>query len=169
MTPNLSRPQLYCGMLLALAIGFATESAVAQRQVPQFKDFAVTETYTGANARLILTEEHKRFRTRLEAARKMRPNFAGHYIVTTWGCGSGCLLGAVIDARTGKVYQWDFSICCWDSIADDNFNPIEFRLNSRLIVFSGARNEEEGDTGAHFYKFENGRLVHLRSILEPQQ
>ena len=51
---------------------------------------------------------------------------------------------------------------------DDNFRPIEFRLNSKLIVFSSARNEKD-DNGVHFYKFENGRFVHLRSVLKPEK
>lgn len=170
MRSKVSRVQLYRLLLsLAFVITLSDASAVAQRRVPQFKDFAVTEIYSGESAPLILSEEDRRFRTRLKEAARKKPNFAGHYILTTWGCGSGCLLGAVIDAKTGKVYQWDFSICCWDSIADDNFKPIEFRLNSSLIVFSGARNEKEGDTGAHFYNLENGRFVHLQSILKQEQ
>jgi hypothetical protein len=40
--------------------------------------------------------------------------------------------------------------------------------SNKLIVFSGARNEKEGDNGAHFYKFENGRFIHLRSAPEPE-
>jgi hypothetical protein len=41
------------------------------------------------------------------------------------------------------------------------------RLNSKLIVFAGARNEKEGDVGTHFYKFEGGRFVHIKSIMKP--
>ena len=52
---------------------------------------------------------------------------------------------------------------------DDKFQPIEVRLNSSLIVFSGARNEKEGDVGTHFYKLVNGRFVHLKSVLKKSQ
>ena len=52
---------------------------------------------------------------------------------------------------------------------DDKFNPIEIRPATRLIVFSGLRNEKDGDDGAHFYQFENGRSVHIRSVLKPGQ
>ncbi len=167
VSPLVLHVQRYCLMLSTLfAVPLLAESALPQSRVPQFKDFPVSEAYIGKNAPLILTDEDRMFRTRLREAAKAKPNFAGQYILTAWGCGSGCRTGAVIDAKTGKVFQWDFSICCWDSLADDNFKPIEFRLNSKLIVFSGARNEEEGDEGAHFYKFENGRFVHLRSILK---
>lgn len=75
-------------------------------------------------------------------------------------------MGAIIDARTGKVHWWNFSVCCGGYDTDEKSEPIAVRLNSKLIVFSGARNEEEDDVGKHFYKFENGRFVHLRSILK---
>ena len=167
MKPKLSRVLLYAA-LLSLAFPFIawTETAMAQRRVPQFKDFPVDEAFVGKNAPVIITRDDRMFRTRIREAARGKPNFAGHYIVTTWGCGTSCLMGAAIDAKTGKVYWWNFSVCCWNDI-DENFRPIEFRLNSRLIVFSGVRNEKEGDDGAHFYKFEKGRFVHVRSVSKP--
>ena len=159
LIPSYSMKALICGFLLT---PFLVDSISAQNRVPQFKDYPA-EAFSGPNAALVLTRDDRTFRTRLREASKEKPNFAGHYILKAWGCGTSCLMGAVIDAKTGRVHWWNFSICCWNSI-DDNFKPIEFRLNSKLIVFSGARNEKEGDEAAHFYKFENGRFVHLRSV-----
>ena len=167
MNPKVSHIRLYASISVAVALTLWTGSVVAQRRMPQFKDYPVSETYIGKNAPLILTREDKMFRTRLREAAREKPNFAGHYILTAWGCGTSCLMGAVIDAKTGKVYWWNFSICCWGYDVDDKFRPIEFRLNSKLIIFSGVRNEKDGDDGAHFYKFENGRFVHLRSVSKP--
>ena len=168
MKSKVLRVRLYASILsVAFAFTLLSETAAAQRRVPQFKDFPVSDAYIGKNAPLILTRADRMFRTRLKEASTEKPNFAGHYILTAWGCGTSCLMGAVIDAKTGKVYWWNFSICCWRHI-DDNFQPIEFRLNSKLIVFSGIRNEKEGDEAAHFYKFENGRFIHLRSLPKSQ-
>jgi hypothetical protein len=33
------------------------------------------------------------------------PNFAGHYIVIVWGCGTGCIQMAMSNADTGAVYD----------------------------------------------------------------
>jgi hypothetical protein len=152
---------LLVGTLLLLAI---CSTALGQSGVPQFKDYSAGEIYSGPTAPVQLSRDDLTFKTRLRwAAKHDKPNFAGHYILTTWGCGAECLMGAVIDARTGKVSWWDFTICCWGA-TDDKFNPIEFRPDSKLIVFSGLRNEKEGDDGAHFYRFDNGRFVHLRSV-----
>ncbi len=32
-------------------------------------------------------------------------NFASYYVLITWGCGSGCVTGALVDIRDGKVYS----------------------------------------------------------------
>lgn len=37
--------------------------------------------------------------------------FAGHYKVATWACGSTCQTGAIIDLRSGRVY-WDNRLFC---------------------------------------------------------
>lgn len=41
---------------------------------------------------------------------------------------------------------------------------IEFRVNSRLVAFRGARNEGVGDEGTHYYEFKDGKFVHLKSV-----
>ena len=151
-------------------ISFSPRAGLAQSSVPRFKDYPAGEIYKGPTAPLVLKRDDLTFKSRLRwAAKNQKPNFAGHYLLTTWGCGAECVMGAVIDVKTGKVYWWGFSTCCWGSDTDDKFNPIEFRLDSRLIVFSGLRNEKEGDDGAHFYRFDDGRFVHIRSVLKPGQ
>ena len=34
-----------------------------------------------------------------------------------------------------------------------------------LIVFSGARNEKEGDVGTHYYEFRAGKFILIKSVL----
>ena len=166
---NASTLALKFALVVLVSVMFAG-SGGAQKRIPQFRDYPVSEAYIGKTASLALARDDRMFKTRLAwAAKNQRPNFAGHYILTTWGCGTTCLMGAIINARTGKVHWWGFSICCWSSDADDKFQPIEFRLNSKLIVFSGARNEKDGDVGAHFYKFENARFIHVKSVLKENQ
>lgn len=135
----------------------------AQNGIPRFKDYPVKTVYRGKNAPLLLTGDARTFKTRLREALKGKPNFAGHYIVTTWGCGTGCQVGAMIDARTGKVYYLPFPVAQTYEV-DEDFRPVEFRLNSKLIIFSGFRVDTDEDAGARFYKFENGRFKFLKFI-----
>jgi hypothetical protein len=72
-------------------------------------------------------------------------------------------MGALIDAKTGHVYWMPFTISSWPPIVDA---PIAYRLDSTLIVFSGIRNEKDGDSGTHYYQFKDGRFVLINSVLE---
>lgn len=137
--------------------------SLAQNGIPQFKDYPVKTVYRGKNARLLLSRDARTFKTRLREASKGEPNFAGHFIVTIWGCGTGCQVGAVIDARTGKVFWLPFPVGQTSEV-DEDFRPVEFRLDSKLIVFSGVRVDRDEPEGARFYKFENGRFKFLKFI-----
>lgn len=153
-------------LLLASAIVLGIASTVsAQDGAPRFEDYAVRESYAGpSHAPVLTTRAQREYRTRLREAASERPNFAGRYIVTKWGCGTECVMGAVIDAKTGKVIMLPFSLCCWGVDVPDDFEPFVFRLDSRLIVFDGARDENESDRGKHYYTIENGRLKELKSV-----
>ena len=91
-------------------------------------------------------------------AASQKPNLADHYIVTALRCGAECLMGAVIDANSGIVSWLPFTLCCWTSNVD---RPIEYSLDSRLIVFAGERNEQAGDDGNHYYEFRAGKFVEI--------
>jgi len=60
----------------------------------KFKDYAIkdADAFQGTPARLqIVEEKHRTFRTAITDAARKGPNFAGHYTVAEWGCGSGCM------------------------------------------------------------------------------
>ena len=153
--------------IAAMALFVCTCSVSGQTGVPRFNDYQVNEHFAGKTAPLVLSREARMYRTRLKEAARERPNFDGHYVVTTWGCGTECIMGAIVDARTGAVFMLPTTLCCWGANVDDKFNPVEFPLNSKLIILSGARNEKEGDDATRFYKFEHNRLVLIRSISRP--
>lgn len=154
-------------LILSLTLVFAIfgKSAFGQRSTPKFSSYPASIVKIKKNAPIRLTKADMQFRTRLRwATRDMKPNFAGHYILTAWGCGASCLGGAAIDALTGKVYSWKFSVCCWPLQTDENFRPIDFRLNSKLIRFTGLRNLKENDDGDHYYIFDSNKYQFLRTI-----
>lgn len=147
--------------LLLLAVYPQAQSDAA---VPKFEDYHLQEQYKGKTAMpIITTKDDREFRTRLRDGARGKANFAGHYVLTVWGCGAQCLMGAAIDARTGKVYWLPFTVCCWPVEVE---HPLDFRLDSSLIVFTGSRNEEGG--GVYYYKFDNGQFTLLRAIQKLQ-
>jgi len=159
------------GRRVALTLSILLPTAVlSQPPPPRFADFPAQGKYSGKNSAVMLrNKDDREFRTRLRTAARQPPNFAGHYILTAWGCGAECLAGALIDANSGEVYWFPNTICCWAADVDDKSRPIEFHLDSRLIIFSGVRNEKEGDDGTHFFEFRDGKFLHLKSNIKTAQ
>jgi len=150
----------------SFALGIAAISAAFGQttSVPQFHAYqSETPAVIGRAAPLRLDSAFARqFRTRLREGAKLTPNFAGKYRLVQWGCGTTCVAGAVIDRNTGRVVPLPFTVCC--SVAHDEvFSAIEFRPDSRLIVFKGLRNEE-GVDGMHFYTFDGHRFSFVTTV-----
>ena len=55
-----------------------------------FKSNPIAERY-----RTVITEKYN----------ELEVNFASYYVITTWGCGSGCVTGVMVDIRDGFVYS----------------------------------------------------------------
>lgn len=89
------------------------------------------------------------YATVLRDAARRTPNFAGHYVLASWGCGASCIMSAAIDAKTGTVTWLPFTVCCWEANIGE---PLEFRPNSRLLIVHGSRDEQ--GSGIHYYNFE---------------
>ncbi|MBI4479763.1 MAG: hypothetical protein HY651_07040 [Acidobacteria bacterium] len=68
------------------------------------------------------------------------PNFAGHYFVITWGCGTGCLGIVVVDAITGRIFPPPLSIDKRNPLAIPQFGMysalFDYRVDSRLFAMS---------------------------------
>ncbi|MFQ6371756.1 lipocalin family protein [Shewanella sp. YIC-542] len=58
-------------------------------------------------------------------------NFAGHYVVVNWGCGSSCLDGVMVDVRDGKIYHLP-SLEGYSDIG----NGVDHKADSILLVTS---------------------------------
>lgn len=144
----------------------ATAQPLETGPLPLFASFPAGPAFTGRN-RLVFRGEDVPFRTRLREAAAHRPDFAAHYVLATWGCGMECISGAAIDVRTGRVVWLPGTLCCWypDRTSTlDMVEPLRFRLNSRLLIMRGRRNERDGDDGDHYYVIQGDHFVHLRTV-----
>ncbi|MDM5177720.1 hypothetical protein PO883_11005 [Massilia sp. DJPM01] len=123
----------------ALALVLAALPGLAGA-APRFGDYPAAAIYQGPSARPLLANAQSRnYATRLRAAASGKPDFAGRYVLATWGCGASCTMSAAIDARTGAVTWLPFTVCCWDADVEDH---LEYKLDSRLLIVHGARNEQ---------------------------
>lgn len=128
--------------ILFLAAIFSALAAVgsAQTKTPTFKRYAA-KVVTIKNIKVNL-KSHKTanmYRTNLRNAAKEGVNFAGHFVLATWGCGTDCSQSAVVDARGGRVFFPEILDIVGISYCDllENVEPIVFKADSRLLVLSG--------------------------------
>ncbi len=115
-----------------------TSSALAQDvSLPRFEDYPAAKGFSVKPVAAVIAGEQARYyRTRIRRRAKDGPNFGGHYTVVTWGCGSGCLRFAVVDARTGRVY-FNPKATNVSTVPHQDEDSLQFRLDSRLLVVSG--------------------------------
>lgn len=163
--------------ITAMLLCSLTSSVMAQKRLPRFEDYPVNERYAGKTAPLILSSpEVREYRTRLREGSREKPNFAGHFIIWTWGCGGGgCLEGGIIDVRNGRVVLLP-SVCCgsFDSTGNEIHYPLEYHVNSSLIVLYGhiAQDDRSGplpksvrhQEAVFYYKVENDCLKLIRAV-----
>lgn len=110
------------------------------------------------------------FRTKITEGAQEGPNFAGHYTITTWGCGTGCVQFAIINAKTGDVFMPPFYIAGGMNVQQEKLQeeyPLQFKPDSKLLVVIGSRNEK--GEGVYFYKWENDKLTLIHSAMELKQ
>ncbi len=100
-----------------------------------FKDYKV-DVYEGklADPDFETNPEAKMFITRIKEGCKEGINFAGHYTLIYWGCGTSCQYGVVVNRKTGEIIDGYQS-----SLGS------EFRKNSKLIIFNSDFIEENSE------------------------
>lgn len=142
---------------IVLAAGFG-DAARAAKPVPEFGNFPVARAWHGKVAPTVLqSEQDHRFATRLRELSGKRPNFAGHYAFSSWGCGAACTMAVAVDVETGDTVWLPFTVCCWNA---EVRQPVEYRPDSKLVIVRGSRNET--GNGTYYYLFDQHRFTLLR-------
>ena len=154
---------------IALAAMLAVASAAsAAETAPAFADYPAAATYAGRNAAPILAApEARRFRTMIRDGARQKPNFDGHYIVASWGCGTDCETGAIIDAVSGQVISLPVVAGSPDDATPESAH-FDYRSDSRLLVMNGMIGEEP-PMGSHYFEFDGKRLRKLRTVVKPEK
>ena len=163
-------------IILPIAVAMFIVSVQAQgNATPKFT--AYHATVEKPRVRAIDFRENpdaRTFRTRLSEALRRGVNFAGHYVLAGWGCGTGCISGAIIDARTGDVFWPEqlYAVGVWygkDEYADE---PVAYRKNSRLLIITGIPGQKDDNTpdkpsGVYYYEWKNNRLREIKFVPKP--
>lgn len=145
----------------------------------------MTQIFSGSPVRPIFaTAEQKRYRTRIRngvlnregvwngswknPVKASAPNFAGHYFVIRWGCGSNCLMMAIVDAETGKIYNPPLSgpgtelYVSLDMLGD---REIDFEPQSTLMVLRNACKVARSECGVYSFNWHDDRFTLVKRTL----
>lgn len=173
--------------LVLISTILSTPIAWAQQGgIPRFEDYAVTEMFMGTPAAPIFsTPETRAFRSRIRNGvstgagvwngswknpiEGRGPNFAGHYFVIRWGCGSECVTMAIVDAKTGNVYNPPLSFSASLQVPLDNLSDmdVDFRPDSSLLVLrNGCRDFTNRKTcGEYYCNWKDNRFVLVKFVI----
>ena len=154
-------------LLIVCALAASASSAQPAR-LPQFSDYPAGAAYRGRVAPLVESSSPtaRMYRTATRQAMAEGVNFAGHYVVAMWGCGTGCMSGHIVDARIGRA------------VTDLPFATphVEYHPDSRLIAVNTPAEIYEmygGDPESpipsqyqsSYWVLEGSELRHLGSLL----
>jgi hypothetical protein len=134
---------------------------------PRFRDYRVRNIYHGEPARPIITKGFREVRTRIRQGAKSDVEFAGHYTIPRWGCGTECNGFVIVDSISGKVYD-GFGVAglpfAWveEHGGDEVIPRMEFYPNSRLLKINACPNEE--NCGLYDYEMIDGKGLKLLRV-----
>lgn len=153
------------------------------KDAPRSRDYPA-KPYTGVNAAPDVRSDprSKRYRTQLSGWAREKSNFAGHYILATWGCGTSCTEIAIIDAISGKVFhppgaRSNFIDNVDGDLLDDtdssprraDFGALRYSVRSRLLVLIGTPEQREENRGISYFVWDSDRLTRIRIVRKPSR
>lgn len=165
-TSLLRRSGLALALCLAVAqaqAGVVPDKACDAAALPQFADFAVApETFPASVTLQDNTPFARKYHTRLaDGLRDLPVNFAGHYVMITWGCGTTCLDGGMVDARTGQATPLSFLLDSFGSFEVEIEDPLLFHPDSHLVIMLGRLRSEDDIPRQYFFDWTGSGLAPL--------
>jgi hypothetical protein len=151
------------GLLVAVVTAAASTDFIYR-----FTEYPATDKYRGRPAAVnIKTAGDRMYRTVLREAAAKVPDFAGHYKVATWGCGSGCITYAIIDSNSGEILQEAGGVVSRSCKQDDSEKILNYRLDSRLLIING--NLDDENLGIYYYELRGKKLLLLKETPHPRK
>jgi hypothetical protein len=173
-----------CVLLGAVAVGMPVRAAQCDDELygladvsdaPRFENYAVpVEKVSHPAPPVLATRDAREYRTMLRRAAAKGPNFAGHFTVAVWGCGTACTDFGIVDARSGAVFFLpDLRVISTFKVVEPDgdeseYTGLRFRADSRLLIVLGAPKEDEARDGVAFYGWTGETLKPLRFISRHQ-
>jgi hypothetical protein len=149
-----------------MLLGAAPGQNRSSKKAPKFADYPVSRIFQGAPAAPKLLTAGRRFRTKIRQSVRRGANFAGHYTVAEWGCGTSCVQIPVVDTQTGDVYEGPFGTLPQGymgyGINFEEETDIFYRRDSALFIARGCPNDKQ--CAAYYYRWTGSEFTLLCRI-----
>ena len=156
-----------------------TASDLVDKKAPTFAFYRVMVPQALNKPKLDLQSNPvaKEYRTVLRQEIARGPNFAGHYRLAGWGCGSSCTMFAVINLNTGRVITPNgfsstsgvhFGVDEAQQLlpgSESEYCLLAFKKASRMLVVFGALDEDDSREGAFYFVLNHERLQLIRKTI----
>ncbi len=114
------------------------------------------------------------FRTNLREAAKGGVNFAGHYTIATWGCGTNCSESGIIDQRNGRVFFPRQLAGAGNDLAawSEDLDTLVFKPGSNLLILNGLvggsdLNYTNPKQGIHYLLWNGSTFREVKFVKKP--
>jgi len=97
--------------------------------------------------------ESENFKTRTEESVKEGANFAGHFNVATWGCGTDCFGYSIVDMNSGKVVEY--------SPVHEGYHLGNFSVDTEYLIHNPVF---AGEDRNYYELIRNGETIELTLI-----
>lgn len=163
---------LTCFVVVATSRGYGDARTLNQgSETPHFEDFSVKEKFKSKPAVVrFASREASRYRTVIRDGAREGPNFAGRFTIVEWGCGAGCVQFAIVNAITGAVSMPPFYVgsrVLAEGQTTEPAEPLLYRIDSKLLIVSGSRNEK--GEGTYYYTWDGKRLRLIKAVPDPKK
>jgi hypothetical protein len=145
------------------------------KPVLRFTDYPATELFDGKPKKIVwpadldVNDPHnEKLISAVKLTLPRNSNFAGHYAIVEYSCGSSCHSMVVIDMKTGEVFD-NVPFSALDVNLDSRDGPVykglAFKKQSRLLVASGCfdfdQPESKHECGTKYFEFKSAQFVVL--------
>lgn len=148
---------------------FVTAADLSDLNAPAFDNYPTKTQEVVPSPRLDLASNPvaRMYKTVLRQEIVKGPNYAGHYRVAIWGCGTSCAMFAVVNLKTGRVITTkELSALSGIYLAADDFLRgtkndswgFRYKNDSSLLVVLGAPDEDDSRVGAYYFVLQSERL-----------
>jgi len=147
--PRLVSRMLVCEFVLSVA-------ALASESFP-FDKYPAAVFQGRSAAPQLETARARQFRTAISMGAKAGANFAGHFALVSWGCGSSCGSYVVVDSQSGRVYEPSELV----NVELGRGGPV-YRADSSLLVLANCPESSQG-CERKFYNWNGQKLVLVKA------